>query len=187
MVPLSALWLPILVSSALVFVASCIIHMLLPYHRNDHRKFPAEDQVMDDLRRTGVTPGDYVIPHASSSKEMSTPEYLEKLNRGPVAFISIAPSGPFNMSRMMGLWFVYILLINTLVAYVASRASGPTSDYANIFQVVGAAAIAAYAFAQWQNAIWYSRSWSTALKSTFDGVVYGLLTAGAFGWLWPTV
>jgi len=24
-----------------------------------------------------------------------------------------------------------------------------------------------------------------AIKETIDGLVYGLLTAGVFGWLWP--
>lgn len=38
-----------------------------------------------------------------------------------------------------------------------------------------------------QNSIWYSRKWSSTLKSMFDGLVYGLLTAGVFGWLWPGI
>ena len=43
---------------------------------------------------------------------------------------------------------------------------------------------AAYALGQWQDTIWYGRSVSTTLKITFDGLVYALLTAGFFGWLW---
>ena len=35
MVPLAALWLPILVSGVVVFLASWIVHMLLPHHRSD--------------------------------------------------------------------------------------------------------------------------------------------------------
>ncbi len=38
MVPLSALWLPILLSAVIVFVASSILHMLLPYHRSDYNQ-----------------------------------------------------------------------------------------------------------------------------------------------------
>jgi hypothetical protein len=34
MVPLAALWLPIVVSAVIVFVASSIMHMLLPYHKS---------------------------------------------------------------------------------------------------------------------------------------------------------
>ena len=42
-----------------------------------------------------------------------------------------------------------------------------------------------YAIALWQASIWMGRSWSTTLKGTFDGLIYALLTAGTFGWLWP--
>jgi hypothetical protein len=27
--------------------------------------------------------------------------------------------------------------------------------------------------------------WGTTIKEVIDGLVYGLLTAGTFGWLWP--
>jgi hypothetical protein len=27
--------------------------------------------------------------------------------------------------------------------------------------------------------------WSIVLKESFDGLIYSLLTAGTFGWLWP--
>jgi hypothetical protein len=27
--------------------------------------------------------------------------------------------------------------------------------------------------------------WSATLKNMFDGLLYALVTAGTFGWLWP--
>ena len=33
--------------------------------------------------------------------------------------------------------------------------------------------------------IWMGKPWSVATKEVFDGLVYGLVTAGTFGWLWP--
>lgn len=51
MVSLTSLWLPILVSAVIVFVASSIIHMVLPYHRSDMRKLAQEDEVLAALRR----------------------------------------------------------------------------------------------------------------------------------------
>ena len=47
MVSVTALWLPILLSAVIVFVASSIIHMVLPFHRKDYRPVPSEDGVMD--------------------------------------------------------------------------------------------------------------------------------------------
>ena len=38
MMPLSALWLPIVLSAVIVFVASSIMHTLLPYHRGDYQQ-----------------------------------------------------------------------------------------------------------------------------------------------------
>ncbi len=43
MVALQALWLPILLSSIIVFVVSSIIHMLLPWHKSDYARVPDED------------------------------------------------------------------------------------------------------------------------------------------------
>jgi len=45
MVPLTTLWLPILVSAVVVFVASSIMHMVLAYHKSDYRRLPDEERV----------------------------------------------------------------------------------------------------------------------------------------------
>ena len=42
-----------------------------------------------------------------------------------------------------------------------------------------------YAMGAWPLSIWYGRKWSTTFKSTFDALIYAMLTAGTFGWLWP--
>jgi hypothetical protein len=115
MAPVMFLWTPIVLSAVIVFVASSIMHMVLPYHRNDLRKVPKEDEAREALRRLNIPPGDYGIPHAGSMAGMKSPASLALL----------------------------------------------------------------------QNSIWYRRSWGTTFKSMFDGLVYGLLTAGTFGWLWP--
>ena len=70
---LSSLWLPILVSAALVFIASSVSHTLLPFHKSDYGKLPGEGEVMDFFRRLGVGPGDYLFPRPGSRKELSDP------------------------------------------------------------------------------------------------------------------
>ena len=50
MVPLSALWLPIVLSAVIVFFASFVMHMLLTYHHSDYKKLPNEDNVLAGLR-----------------------------------------------------------------------------------------------------------------------------------------
>jgi hypothetical protein len=185
MVSVMSLWLPILLAAVIVFAVSSIIHMMLPYHRTDFGKVPGEDDVMDALRKFDIPPGDYVIPHAGSPKEMGTPEFIEKSTKGPVAIMTVMPSGRPSMGRSMVLWFVYCIVVGIFAAYIAGRALGPGAHYLAVFRFAGCTAFAGYGLALLQNSIWYNRSWGATLKSTFDGLVYALLTAGTFGWLWP--
>jgi hypothetical protein len=183
---LSSLWLPVLVSSALVFIASSLIHMVFSaWHRNDYTKVPAEDRVMDALRSFAIPPGDYLVPCPSGPQDMGSPEFVEKMKRGPVMVLTIMPSATPWMGRSLALWFVYCAVVSFFAAYIASRALAPGADYLRVFQFVGATAFIGYTLALWQMSIWYARAWSTTLKSTIDGLVYALLTAGVFGWLWP--
>ncbi|MBI4456852.1 MAG: hypothetical protein HY644_13275 [Acidobacteria bacterium] len=185
MVPVMSLWTPILLSAVIVFAASSIIHMALPYHRTDFGKVPAEDEVMDALRKFGIPPGDYVVPCAGSPKQMKDPDFIDKMKRGPVAFLTVIESGPPSMGTNLALWFFYCVAVGLFAAYMAGRALTPGASYLAVFRFAGCTAFVGYVVALWQNSIWYKRAWSATLKSTFDGLVYALLTAGTFGWLWP--
>lgn len=185
MVPLTSLWLPILVSAVLVFVASSIIHMVLPFHRKDYRPVPSEDGVMDALRRFNIPPGDYFMPHATGPSAMKDPVFLEKRNKGPIAVMTVIPGGPISMGPQLAQWFVYSLVVGAFAAYVAGRTLPPGTVYGDVFEVVCTVAFAGYNLALWQLSIWYRRSWGTTLRATVDGLVYAMLTAGTFGWLWP--
>jgi hypothetical protein len=185
MVPVLSLWLPILVSAAIVFVASSIIHMVLPFHKSDYRKLPDEEGVMGALRTFGLPTGDYVFPCVQSPKEMKDPAFLEKRTKGPVGFMTIMEGGPVSMGPSLAQWFLYCLVVGVFAAYVAGRALGPGAHYLKVFRFAGVTAFVGYSLALWQNTIWYKRAWLTTLKSNVDGLVYGLLTAGTFGWLWP--
>ena len=56
MTALSALWLPILLSAVLVFVASSLIHMASPWHKSDYPKLPDEEQLIGALRPLVIPP-----------------------------------------------------------------------------------------------------------------------------------
>ena len=185
MTPLTALWLPILVSAVIVFIASSIIHMLPLWHKSDYPAVPDQDRVMDSLRPFAIPPGDYMLPRASSMKEMQTDAFKEKLNKGPVAIVTVMGPESFSMARPMTLWFIYSAVVSYFAAYIASRALPAGGNYLDVFRFVGATAFIAYSLALWQMWIWYHRSLSMTVKSTLDGLIYALLTAGTFGWLWP--
>jgi hypothetical protein len=185
MTPLFALWLPILLSAVLVFVASSVIHMASPWHKSDYPKLPNEDQVMGALRPLAIPPGDYMMPRPASRQEMKSPEFLEKFKRGPVVMLTVMPSGDMGMTRQLVLWFTYCLVIGLFAAYVASRALPPGAPSNRVFGLTAVTAFIGYAVALWQMSIWYRRAWITTIKATVDGVIYGLLTAVMFAWLWP--
>jgi hypothetical protein len=185
MVPITALWLPILLSAVIVFVASSILHMVLPYHKSDYRKLPEEDKIVDALRTAGVTPGPaYHFPH-TSHKEMKSPEVVDKFKRGPIGLLTVIPSGPPAMGKYLGLWFVYCVVVSLFVAFVAGSTLRPGTRYLLVFHLTGLAAFLAYGVGHLQDSIWKGQTWGVTAKHVFDGLIYALLTAGTFGWLWP--
>jgi hypothetical protein len=185
MVPLSSLWLPILLAAVFVFVASSIAHTVLPHHHSDFGKVPAEADVMDALRKFNIPPGDYLMPRPDGHAGMKDPAFVEKRNKGPVAIMTVLPSGPPSMAKNLIQWFVYCVVVGVFAGYVAGRALGPGSHYLTVFRFAGTVAFAGYGVALMQQSIWYGRAWSTTLKGMLDALVYALLTAGTFGWLWP--
>ena len=185
MTGMTALWLPILLSAVLVFVVSSIIHMVLPWHKGDYPKLANEDQVRAALRPLNLPPGDYMVPRPSSSADMRSPEFAEKVKQGPNVIMTVLPTGPFSMGGQLTLWFFYSVAVGTFAAYVTGRALPYGAQYLSVFRFAGVTAFVGYAVALWQMSIWYRRNWLTTFKATVDGLVYALLTAGVFGWLWP--
>lgn len=185
MISLTALWLPIVLSAVVVFIASSVIHMTFKYHNAEYRQLPGEEAVLESMRSGKIAPGFYAFPYAGTMKEMGTPEMLEKYSRGPVGTANINPSGPPAMGKALGLWFAYTLVVGLFAAYLASRTLAPGTHYLQVFRVVGCSSFMAYSFAYLSDAIWKMKPWSMTLKHVFDGLIYGLLTAGVFGWLWP--
>jgi hypothetical protein len=159
--------------------------MLLTYHRGDVARLPSEDEAMDALRKFDIPAGDYMAPHPGGPAAMKDPAFIEKMKRGPVVYMTVVPSGPPAMGKSLVQWFVYCLVVGVFAAYVAGRALESGAEYLAVFRFAGATAFCGYVLALWQDSIWWSRKWSTTLKHTFDGLVYALVTAGFFGWLWP--
>ena len=185
MVSIVSLWLPILLSAVFVFIVSSVVHMLLSYHSGDFTKVPDEEKVMDDLRKYNIPPGEYSMPRAESMKDMSSPEFIEKQKKGPVAMMTVMQNGPVNMGSSLLQWFLFSVVVGIFAAYISGRALGPGADYLAVFRFTGATAFIAYTLGSWQESIWYKRKWSTTIKNTVDGLIYALVTAGTFGWLWP--
>jgi hypothetical protein len=186
MVPLSSLAVPILLAAVFVFLASAILHMMLTaWHQGDLAKVPDEDRVMDALRPFNLRPGNYAMPLAYGMSAMKDPAFIEKMTKGPVVFFTVRRSGPPSMGKELALWFLFNILVSVFAGYVASRALPAGAGYLEVFRFAGTTAFAAYGVGLMQESIWWGRNWAATIKSMIDGLVYALLTAGTFGWLWP--
>ncbi|MDH3197407.1 MAG: hypothetical protein OEO21_04125 [Candidatus Krumholzibacteria bacterium] len=179
------LCLPILISAALVFVVSSIIHMALRTHKGDYRKLSGEEEILAAIRAQKVEPGQYAFPMAVTMKEMKTPEMTEKYQRGPVGYVSVIPNGPPPLGRSLVQWFLFSVLVGLFAGYVATLSLGRGAEYNAVFRITGTVAILGYATTQMHDSIWKGQSWGITSKFVVDGVIYGLVTAGVFGWLWP--
>jgi hypothetical protein len=184
MVSVVSLLLPIALSAVFVFIASSIIHMATPWHKHDLAKLPDEDAVMNALRPFNLAPGNYGMPKPESMKAMQSPEFQAKFKAGPVAFLTVRPSD-FSMGPTLILWFVFSLVVSLFAGYIAGVAFGPGTPYLRVFQVAGTVAFCGYGLAQAHESVWWGRRWSWTLRNMADSLLYGLLTGGTFGWLWP--
>ena len=185
MVSLTSLWLPIVLSAVVVFLLSFLVHMVLPFHRTDFRKLPAEAEVMDALRKFNIPPGDYMAPKPGSPADMRSKEFQDKFSRGPVFAATFMPSGPMSMGPQLIQWFGFCVVVSLFAGYMASRALGPGAEYLKVSQIASTTAFLGYAMSHWADTIWYKKSVTTQIKATVDGIIYGLFTGGVFGWLWP--
>jgi hypothetical protein len=185
MVALTALWLPILLSAVFVFVMSSLIHMVFKWHKADYKAMPGEDAVMEVMRKHGVSPGTYVLPHCAEMSAIKKPEMIKKYEAGPVGFFNVMPSGPPAMGKGLVQWFAWTLVVGLFVAYVAGRHLGPGAEYLRVFRLAGATAFLAYVVREPVDSIWKAQPWGTTARHMLDGLFYSLLTAGTFGWLWP--
>ena len=178
---MTALWLPIVVSAVIVWIASALIWTVLPWHKNDYAKTSDEEGVRAALR--GLGPGYYNVPHVKDMKDLKKPEVEQKFADGPLAFITILPNGMPNMGKNMALSFVHNIVVAIVCAYMVSRTLGADAAYLETFRIAGTVAFVSYALGVIPDSVWFGRPWSSSAKICFDGLIYGLLTGGVFGWL----
>jgi len=184
-VPLGALVLPIVLSAVLVFVLSSLIHMVLGYHASDYTKLPEEDAV-----RAAIPAGQ---PRAEAVRDSvrqrrgghEVGRVPAEDRRGPGGRAHHPATGEVGMGKALGVWFVYTLVVSTMVAYVGSATLPRGTDYIKVFQVVGTTGWLAYAFGQLPGgdldgeAVVHRREGGLRRAALRPG------QAGVFGWLWP--
>jgi hypothetical protein len=185
MVSLGSLWLPVLLSAVLVFITSSLIHMVLKYHAADYKRIPNEDGIRAAIRTGSPPPAQYIIPYCAEMGQMASPEMQQKYSEGPVAVVNVMRTAVPSMGRPLVNWFLFALIVSGFIAYIASHAIAPGTRYLEVFRIVGAIGFLAYAAGMVPPSIWMGKPWRITWKEVLDGLLYGLVTAGTFGWLWP--
>lgn len=182
MIPLYELWAPVLVSAVLVVSMSYVLHRVLNYHLRDYDRLANEEEVLAALERLGVPPGNYPMPLPATRREMMSPAFMAKRERGPV-WLNVMK--PFSLRKVMVEWFAYALMAGLFTAYLTAQALDAGAGSGEVARFAGMTAFVGHSLALWQRSIWYQTKWSRTLRSTFDGLVYGVLTGLTFAWLWP--
>ena len=178
---ITSLWLPILVSAIVTFIAGAVIWMAMPWHKKEWQKTPDEEAVRAALK--GCAPGMYSVPNCPDQAAYKDPEMQQKFIDGPQAFITVIPSGLPTMGGKLVSMFAYNLLVGILCAYLVSRTLAAGADYLTVFRISGTVAFIAYGVAYIQESVWFGRSWAATTKTFLDALIYAVLTGGVFGWL----
>ncbi len=179
----ASLWLPILVSAVLVFVLSAASHMLLPWRRHEWGRLADFEALQAALR--GVKPGLYVFPASPDPKQQMSREWMERWAKGPSGWLSLAAPGAIDMRRNLSLSFLVYVGVAFVDAYVVWHALGPGAHYRAVFRIVGTVAVMSFGLGTIFSSIWYHRPWRAYAADALDALVFGLVMAGVFGWLWP--
>lgn len=184
--PFGSLWLPVTVSAVAVFVVSSVLHMLLKYHKADYKRLPNEDAVRDVLGKAAPSPGLYYTPYCVDMKDMQDPAVLEKYAKGPVALITVLPTGMPKLQKHLALWFGFSLLVSFFAGYVARHVPGLGASSKEIMRVTGSVAFAGYGLGRIMDSIWKGQPWANTAREMFDAGIYALVTAATFALLWPS-
>jgi hypothetical protein len=185
MVSMTQLILPIVISAILVFIVAALVWMVAPHHKHDWKGLANEDEVRSAMNAMKPAPGMYMIPFAGTPQARAEPAFQKKFEAGPVAYLTVRRSGSMSMGPNLAQSLIYYLVVSSIVGYLAIHALPFGSPYLKVFQVVGTAAWLAYGFGTVSDSIWFSKPWSSTLKQIFDGLLFAMVTAGAFGWRWP--
>jgi len=104
MVALSSLWLPILVSAVIVFIASNVLSMALPFwHRGDYGQLPDEKSIVDAL--VPAKSGQYIVPCVNWNKLPA--EERAAMESRPMAFVLVRNPEKFAFGAALVQHFVH--------------------------------------------------------------------------------
>jgi hypothetical protein len=138
---------------------------------------------LTDLWLSILRPGMYLVPRMP---EKPTDEQSTEWSKGPSAIFYLRNPAAFSFGKTIALYTLYCFVSAIFVAYIAGQTLPRGTDYLRVFQIAGATGTIFWSFGNnISDAIWYGKPWRAAIKYAIDGLLYGTLMDGVFGWLWP--
>ncbi|WP_299074482.1 hypothetical protein [uncultured Paraglaciecola sp.] len=186
-VSVSDLWLAILVTGLLSWVASAFIHMLFKYHNADYKGLSNEQGVSIALAETSPSPGLYTLPYCSDMQAMAEEAMQKKFTEGPVAMVTIMPNGMPNMGKLLSQQIVFFITGSFLIGYLASISIVQSADHIMVFRQVFVAGFLTYGWAQIPISIWMGQPWANCLRYLLDALIYAAVAGAIFALLWPSL
>ncbi|MEZ6318591.1 MAG: hypothetical protein R3B49_07545 [Phycisphaerales bacterium] len=185
-VELLDLWLPIVLSAVIAFVASFVMWMVLPIHKPDIKALPDEGKFNGAIAPLGLKPGLYMFPNCQGGENMKSEGFQERWRAGPWGTINVLGTAP-NFIRNLAINLIEMLAISFVVAYLSTMALHRGDEYMHVFRFIGASAIGCYVLGHYAGGAFMGTPLRFQITNTIDGVIYALLTAGTFAWLWPAI
>lgn len=186
-VSLLDLWMPIVLGTFLAWIASAVIHMAIKYHNSDYQQLSNEDEVMSAVRNGSPKLGIHTFPFCIDMNDMKNEAVQEKFAKGPVAMLTVFPNGMPPMGKLVGQQILFFLFGCTLIAYAATLALEPGADYMSVFRFVATVGFVTFGWGVIPFSIWFGHLWSMTAKYLLDALIYGVVVAGSFAWLWPSI
>jgi hypothetical protein len=184
-ISLMQLWLPIVLGGIFCWIASAMIHIFIKYHNADYKKLSNEEQVSDAIRQGDPKPGLYHMPFCTDMKEMNNQSMQDKFKQGPIALISVFENGMPPMGKLLAQQLAFFLGGCILIAYVATLAITASADLMVVFRFTMVISFITFGYGLIPNSIWLGQPWSNCLRYLLDALIYAVIIAATFAWLWP--
>jgi len=168
-----------------VFVVSSIIHMTPLWHKTDYPRLATEDRVLDAAASDRHS--SRRLPHAAAGEpaQMRSPEFQEKMKRGPAVILTVLPPWTGSMARNLVQWFVYCLVVGVFAHSLRLRVAAGFPSVCCRLPLRGDDRVPRLHAGAVADVHLVPPSWAMTLKSTFDGVIFALVTCAVFTWMWP--
>jgi hypothetical protein len=174
------LWLPILVTGIATHLLSTLAWMLLPHHRLEWQKIPAEEAFQDAIVAHNIGAGQYVFPFTQDMKEIKTEAFQKRQNT--CQGMLVLRNSSLNMGAAILKTLTHFLVVAFVIGYLASLGLPAGAPFPKVVQFVTTAGLLTHCAAHFPHVFWFPRKIAMEL---IDGIVFSLATGLVFAAFWP--